>query len=51
MKTYEIITSDNKSRFVSAKNKKQILSFWVSKKPKKIIIRKDIHFSTNAIIL
>jgi|JI10StandDraft_1071094.scaffolds.fasta_scaffold7327215_1 hypothetical protein len=43
MKTYEIIGKDGKSHFISAKSKKEVLNFWVSEKPKKVIIRKDVH--------
>jgi len=42
MKTYEIISQDGKSHFISAKTKKEVLKFWVSEKPKKVILRKDI---------
>mgnify|MGYP007100093013 CR=1 FL=1 len=43
MKTYEIISQDGKSHFISAKTKKEVLKFWVSEKPKKVVIRKDVH--------
>jgi hypothetical protein len=51
MKTYEIIDQQGKSHYVSAKSKSEVLNFWISEKPKKVIIRKDIDPSTNSVIL
>lgn len=47
LKSYEVITHDGKSHFVSATSKKEVAEFWVSSKPKKIIERKDIDPETN----
>lgn len=42
MRTFEVIHNNGRSSFVSAKFKKQVVDFFISGKPKKIIIRKDI---------
>lgn len=42
MKTYEVIDQMGKSHFIGAKSKKQLLDFWVSEKPKKVILRNGI---------
>jgi len=47
LKSYEVITRNGKSHFVSAYSKKQVEDFWASTKPKKIIERKDINPNTN----
>lgn len=46
MKSYEVINQQGKSHYYSAKNKKQVLAF-LSEKPKKIIVRKDIDAKSN----
>ena len=43
MKIYEVIDKRGKSHFIGAKSKVELLEFWVSEKPKKVIIRKDVH--------
>lgn len=47
LKSYEVVTTDGKSHFVSAYSKKSVEIFWVSSPIKKIIERKDIEASTN----
>ena len=47
LKSYEVITTNGKSYFVSAYSKKSVEYFWVSSPIKKIIERKDIDASTN----
>lgn len=47
LKSYEVITTNGKSHFVSAYSKKSVENFWVSSPIKKIIERKDIDASTN----
>lgn len=50
LKSYEVITLDGKSHFLSAKSKKQILLFWQSSTIKKVVLRKDIDPSENFVI-
>ena len=47
LKSYEVITSDGKSHFVSAYSKKEVAYFWLGSKPKKVIERKDIDTESN----
>jgi hypothetical protein len=47
LKSYEVITGDGKSHFISAYSKKNIKNFWVSSLIKKIIKRKDIDVLKN----
>jgi hypothetical protein len=47
LKSYEIITPNGKSHFVSAFSKKSVENFWLSSPIKKLIERKDIDASTN----
>lgn len=51
MKTFEVITSDGKSHYVSANTKKEVIGFWVSQKPKKVILRIDIDTKENLTII
>lgn len=47
LNSYEVITNDGKSHFVSAYSKKEVADFWQSSKPKKVIERGDIDPETN----
>jgi len=47
LKSYEVITKNGKSHFLSAYSKKSVEIFWVLSPIKKIIERKDIDTSTN----
>ena len=46
MKSYQVIDQQEKNHYYSAKSKKQVLEF-LSEKPKKLIIRKDIDPKSN----
>jgi hypothetical protein len=47
LKSYEIITMNGKSHYVSAISKKSVLEFWSNSKPKTVKLRKDIEPSEN----
>lgn len=47
LKSYEVLTADNKSHYVSAYSKKSVEKFWWSSKIKQIIERNDIDSSSN----
>lgn len=47
MKSYEITQSNGSTTYVSAKSKKEVLSFFFNPKPKKIKVRKDINPQDN----
>lgn len=49
LKTFEVISQNGKSHFISAKTKKSVTDFWVSEKPKRIIERKDIDPKSNIV--